>query len=106
LHNCFRDGEILYCNQELGGWQRALHVIDISNPSRPEELATYTMKRTSVGDGIGPHNTWIQDDLLYWAYYYAGVRILDVREPTCPMEIGYYRTPYAWSAQPHDDGLF
>ena len=105
LHNCFRSGNVAYCNQELGGWQRPLHVIDIADPQHPMEVATSTMKRTSVGGGIGPHNTWVKDDLLYWAFYDSGFRILDIQEPTKPVEVGYYRTPYAWSAQPHDDGL-
>lgn len=105
LHNCFPSGDLVYCNQELGGWQQALHIIDIADPSHPVEVATHSLKRGSVGGGIGPHNTWVEDGLLYWAFYDSGLRILDVHEPTRPVEIGYYRTPYAWSAQPHDDGL-
>lgn len=105
LHNCARHGDVLYCNQELGGWQQPLHIIDIADPARPVEIATRSMKRTAVGGGIGPHNTLIRDGLMYWAFYDAGFRILDLRRPDQPVEIGYYRTPYAWSAQPHDDGL-
>ncbi len=105
LHNCFRSGRFVYCNQELGGWQRGLHIVDIADPQHPVEVATATMKRASVGGGIGPHNTWIKEDLLYWAFYDSGFRILDIQDATRPVEIGYYRTPYAWSAQPHDDGL-
>lgn len=105
LHNCFKDGPYVYCNQELGGWRQALHIVDVADPRHPVEAAAFRMKRTAVGGGLGPHNTWIEDGLLYWAFYDSGLRILDVRDPVHPVEVGSYRTPYAWGAQPHDDGL-
>lgn len=106
LHNCFAVDGLAYCNQELGGWRQLMHIIDIADPAKPQVVNTFQMKRSAAGGSIGPHNTWVRDGFLYWAYYDAGVHILDLREPTRPVEVAYYRTPYAWSAQPHDDGLF
>ena len=57
-------------------------------------------------DIFGPHNPWVRDGLLYWAYYDAGVRVFDLSDPAGPVEVGYHTYPgFAWSVQPHDDGL-
>lgn len=53
-----------------------LHVVDLSNPSNPREVAVY-----SGGNGTGPHNFWMDEaaGILYAAYYNGGVRALNVR---------------------------
>ncbi|MBT7457837.1 MAG: T9SS type A sorting domain-containing protein [Gemmatimonadetes bacterium] len=106
LHNCFPYGQYAYCNQELGGWMQSLHIIDVSDPTQPFEAATFTMPRRRVEDSIGPHNTWIEDDLLYWSFYDGGLYILDVSDPVFPVEVGYFGTPYAWGAQAHRGLIF
>ena len=58
------------------------------------------------GPILGPHNPWVHNGLLYWAYYEAGFRVFDLLDPARPVEIGYHTYPgFAWSVQPHDDGL-
>ncbi|HUP19121.1 MAG TPA: Ig-like domain-containing protein [Gemmatimonadota bacterium] len=51
-----------------------LHVIDVSDLENPVEVATYEVPEA------GAHNIWIEDDeeILYLAYYQAGLRALDV----------------------------
>ena len=105
LHNAWQEGNYVFCNQEFGGWQQPLHIIDIADPGEPVAVGTFRARKANVGDAQGPHNAWAQDGLLYWAYYDAGLRVLDVADPPRPVEIGYYRTPQAWGAQPHTDGL-
>ncbi len=106
LHNCFPSGQYVYCNQELGGWMQKLHIIDVSDPRRPFEASTFNMPRATVAGGIGPHNTWVEDGLLYWSFYDAGLFILDVSDPVFPVEVGYFGTPYAWGAQLHEGVVF
>ncbi len=59
-----------------------IHVVDISDPSAPTEVAFYHV------DGAGTHNFSVDEvnGVLYAAYYNAGVRALDVRGDlgTCP----------------------
>lgn len=59
-----------------------VHVVDISTPSAPREVAYYTVP------GAGTHNFSVDEQrgILYAAYYNGGVRALDVRGDlgTCP----------------------
>lgn len=52
-----------------------VHVVDISTPSAPREVAFYTTS------GAGTHNFSVDETngILYAAYYNGGVRALDVR---------------------------
>ncbi len=52
-----------------------IHVVDVSTPSAPREVAFYTVP------GAGTHNFSVdeQNGILYAAYYNGGVRALDVR---------------------------
>jgi hypothetical protein len=52
-----------------------LHVVDVSDPTRPREVAVYRVA------GAGVHNFAVDEaaGVLYAAYYNAGVRALDVR---------------------------
>jgi hypothetical protein len=52
-----------------------VHVVDVSTPSAPREVAIYTVS------GAGTHNFSVDEPngILYAAYYNAGVRALDVR---------------------------
>ena len=52
-----------------------IHVVDVSTPSAPKEVAFYTVP------GAGTHNFSVDEGngILYAAYYNGGVRALDVR---------------------------
>ena len=104
-HSAWSTGEYVYFNQEFGGWERPLRVADISASDQPRQLEIFRPQLTPQRTIIGPHNPYVQDGLLYWAYYDAGVRIFDLADPEKPLEIGYFPTPQAWGAQPHGDGL-
>jgi uncharacterized protein YjdB len=56
----------------LGRAYGRLHVIDVSNLSRPREVAYYEPK-----DG-GTHNVWVAGDTLYLGDYQGGLRVLDI----------------------------
>jgi hypothetical protein len=49
-----------------------LHVFDVTSIENPREVAWYRLP------DAGSHNFWIEDDVLYIAYYNAGLRALDV----------------------------
>lgn len=64
-------------------------------------------------DGASDHNLFIKGDRMYQANYQAGLRVVDISDPTAPVEVGYFdTTPYegnppgfngAWTAYPYFD---
>jgi len=51
------------------GW---IHIIEFDDMDNPREVARY-----QVPEG-GTHNFWVENDVLYVAYYNQGVRIVDI----------------------------
>jgi hypothetical protein len=51
------------------GW---IHIIEFDDLKQPKEVARY-----EVPEG-GTHNFWIEDDVLYVAYYNQGLRVVDI----------------------------
>ncbi len=49
-----------------------LHVIDFTDPENPRDVARYEVPEA------GTHNMWVEDDVLYQAYYKGGLRVVDV----------------------------
>ena len=49
-----------------------LHFIDFTDLENPKEVARYELPEA------GSHNFWVEDDLLYVAYYNGGVRVVDI----------------------------
>ena len=106
MHSAWAEGDYVYCNQEFGGWNQRLYVVDISDPRQPQVVHSFSSDPPPQGPILGPHNPWVHNGLLYWAYYEAGLRVFDLLDPARPVEIGYHTYPgFAWSVQPHDDGL-
>ena len=106
IHSAWAEGDYVYCNQEFGGWERRLHVVDIADPRQPRVVHSFGSRPPPHRGIFGPHNPWVRDGLLYWAYYDAGLRVFDLSDPARPVEIGYHTYPgFAWSVQPHEDGL-
>ena len=106
IHSAWAEGDYVYCSQEFGGWERHLYVVDISDPRQPQVVHSFGSGPPPQGPILGPHNPWVHNGLLYWAYYEAGFRVFDLLDPARPVEIGYHTYPgFAWSVQPHDDGL-
>lgn len=95
------------------GW---IHVIDWSDWDDPQEVARYQVPEA------GSHNFWIEDDVLYAAFYNGGLRVVDVSgelmgdlyrqgreiamfEPADPD--GYIaNAPMVWGPQPYKGHVF
>ena len=52
--------------------QGYIQVVDFTDPDNPEMVARYEVTE------YGTHNIWVEDDILYQAYYEGGLRIVDV----------------------------
>lgn len=59
-----------------GGYPRAtsgyVQIVDFTDPENPTQLARYEVPE------FGTHNMWVEDDILYQAYYEGGVRMVDI----------------------------
>ncbi len=93
-----------------------LHVIDFTDPENPQDVARYHVTE------FGTHNIWVEDDVLYQAYYEGGLRVVDVSgelmgnltEQGREMAVfkafdplGYIpNSPMTWSAQPYKGHIF
>ncbi|MCO6360921.1 hypothetical protein GBO34_03265 [Roseivirga pacifica] len=93
-----------------------LHVVDFTDLDNPEEVARFEVPYA------GSHNYWIEDEILYVAFYNGGVRVVDLsgelmgdlrkqgREiawiiPNDPN--GYVpNAPFTWGAQLHKGHIF
>ena len=59
-----------------GGYPRATsgytQIVDFTDPMNPAQLARYEVSE------YGTHNMWVENDILYQAYYEGGVRMVDI----------------------------
>jgi hypothetical protein len=103
-----------------GGYPRAtsgfIQIVDFTDPQNPAMIARYEVAE------FGTHNIWVEDDILYQAYYEGGVRMVDVSGPlmgnlyTQGREIAVFKAhdpigyipnaPGAWSVMPHKGRIF
>ncbi len=93
-----------------------IHIIDFTDPENPTDVARYQASE------FGTHNLWVEDDMLYVAYYEGGVRTVDVSGElmgnlaTQGREVAVYKAfdpdgyvanaPMAWGPQPYKGNLF
>ncbi len=87
-HNCWptEDGQYLFTTDEYAGGH--LRVWDVRNPVNPVQVAEW------MPPGIASiiHNVQVKGIYAYIAYYADGVVILDIEDPTQPIEVGHYDT--------------
>ena len=92
------------------------HVIDATDPLNPKDVARYEVQE------FGTHNLWIEDDILFAAYYEGGVRMVDVSGELLgnladqDREIAVFKSfdPHGfvanaamiWGAQPHKGHVY
>jgi choice-of-anchor B domain-containing protein len=89
------DQRYFYVNDELdevsGTVTRTRTIIfDLVDLDDPQVAAEF-MSPTSASD----HNLYIKGDTMYQSHYKAGLRIVDIKDRTKPVEVGYFDTvPY------------
>ena len=92
------------------------HIIDFTDPENPQDVARYEVKE------FGTHNLWVEDDMLFSAYYEGGVRVVDVSGELMGnlaeqgREIAVFKAydpngfvangTMVWGAQPHKGHVF
>ena len=86
-HSCWltEDKKHLFlCDEADGFYARIFNIEDLDNIF---EEATYSANLESL-----VHNPYIRGDFAYISHNTEGLRIVDVADPTCPVEVGYYDT--------------
>lgn len=123
-HTAYREGnyvfvgdEIFGCDECINGPRGYIHVIDVSDLEHPKEVAKFDVPEA------GAHNIWVENGILYVAYYQGGLRIVDVSGELRGdlyrqgRQIGWYHTaaddealrsnaPLAWGPQPFKGNIF
>lgn len=93
-----------------------IHIVDFTDPENPRKVARYQVPE------YGAHNIWVEDDILYQAYYEGGMRLVDVSGPlmgnlyTQGREIAVFKpndpigyvanAPTTWSVMPFKGNVF
>ncbi len=103
-------------DDEPDRWRGWIHVLAWNPGEEPELVARYEVPEA------GSHNIWIEDDIMYVAFYNGGLRIVDVsgelmgdlyrqgREIArfLPLDPEGFKpnAPQVWGAQPHKGNIF
>ena len=83
------DGNYLYNARELVDGD--LRVYNISNLAAPTLVKT--IKAADLGlNAICPHNPVVMGNLLFVAWYQAGLQVFDITNPANPVRVGQYDT--------------
>jgi len=93
VHNTWINGDLVYA---VHYGTRALHIIDIANPSEPREVGRWQLPN----EDRFLHDVMIEDGLAYLSYWNDGLVILDVGNgmaggtPTRPKLVSQYSYRY------------
>ncbi|MCB0851534.1 MAG: choice-of-anchor B family protein, partial [Bacteroidetes bacterium] len=80
-----RDHNFLFATNELDGTRAT--VWDIRDISDIEPMAHYSANLQSL-----VHNPYIREDYAFISHNTEGLRVVDLKDPTLPVEVGYYDT--------------
>jgi hypothetical protein len=69
------------------GFDQGLTVIDVTNAGQPRIVSTFKTR-----EGVSIHNLRVIDGIAYISYYIDGLRVVDLRDPANPKEVGHYDT--------------
>ena len=92
------DFQYYYMADENHGFD--MKVMDVSNLDEIKILGTFNAESNSAFSI--PHNLIVKGNRLYVSYYFDGLQVYDISDPTSPRRIGYYPT----SVEPHRSGFY
>jgi choice-of-anchor B domain-containing protein len=79
------DGRYLFTTDEIGTTAKTLKVWDLAGAPTPPKVAEYVGNATAI-----VHNAFVKDSMVFMSYYTAGIRIVNIADPTNPIEVGGY----------------
>jgi len=79
------DSQYLIISDELDGLPaRIWNIADLDNMF---EVATYTANESSL-----THNPYVRGDFAFFSHNTEGIRVVDIKDPRLPLEVGFYDT--------------
>ncbi len=84
------DGNFLACPRELSS-NGDVGIFDISNPANVARVATITQPGWGIS-ATSPSTSKIMGNLLFVAWYQAGLLVFDITNPANPVMVGNYDT--------------
>ena len=98
IHNLFLYEDHAYLTVNESGdaafSEARTDVVDVSDPTDPEKVGEYRLKDDFpefAKGGVSPnHDVYVQDDLLYQAFWDTGVVVADVSDPTDPQLVAQF----------------
>jgi hypothetical protein len=98
---------LITCDEQAGGH---VNLHDVTNPAAPQLLSSY-----QVGTSTSVHNVEVRGAYAFVAYYQNQLRVLDLTDPTNPLEVGIWDDnpgnaggtySDAWEVFPDHDALY
>jgi hypothetical protein len=88
------DGTLVVAQERPDGQVRIYDISNINQANDPDTpVLLSTLTRTSVGiDAHSPHHPMIHGDLLFMAWYEAGLQVFNIANPANPIRVGSYDT--------------
>ena len=80
-------GDRLYFVHAEEGYDRHLTVLDVTDPTNIRIVS-----RFGTRPALSIHNVEVVDGIAYISYYIDGLRVVDLRDPGNPKEIGHFDT--------------
>jgi len=94
------DGKLYYAHASEG-YDRPLTILDVTDLKNPRVVSRFGTRA-----GLSVHNVEVVDGIAYIAYYIDGLRVVDLRDPENPSEIGHFDTVPAQEERDIIQGLW
>jgi hypothetical protein len=94
--------DILLISNDAAESTGILYVIDIKDPKSPAILSTFPMGGNPATGGPGHTASCIKECKFAWVSDGAGVRVIDLRDPAAPVDLGFQATDAGGDIAVHD----
>jgi hypothetical protein len=95
-------GDILLISNDAAESTGILYVIDVSNPGSPSILSTMQMGGDPVQGGPGHTASCVKECSFAWVTDGGAIRVIDLRDPANPVNMGTFPTPAGGDVATHD----
>jgi len=72
--------------------QGSMRIVDFRNLLEPVQVYRWRSESAAVNPFVTIHNIYVVGNFAYVSYYQDGLKILDVSDPTHPVEVAFYDT--------------
>ena len=94
--------DILLISNDAAESTGILYVIDISDPTAPALRSSLQMGGNPIEGGPGHTASCIRGCRFAWVTDNAGIRVIDLRDPDAPKDLGSFDTPAGGGLVAHD----